>query len=1760
MKSISVKVNDSVQTIAQTKVVTKDSQPTVIKATRNANYELINDATGYAPDHIVTKRVGKDLHISFEDDAKESDLIIKDFYDYDKSALIGQAESGQYHYYVPDTGLTQDYVTELVIGDIEGQALGGQGYPAPWWIGAEEGSRFGVMPWLVGIAGLAGIAAVVSGRDDKGNDNNNNANASAQEKPLNIENIQSDTVAQGATQALNFTVTSNGQNVSQAIISVNGTELKDANNKTVLTDKDGKVNITAQLLKANGIKLGELLDFTISAEEEHYTQATATLHNPGVVKMDGGVVVTPHESATELEVTYTKPDQTISTAKFTKNTNGDGKAGAWIDNNKDDSVTIDPATGKVVIPVNTIGSNTNVTAKQTTDVGTTNNSKGVSDILSAKPVVEAIKTGDNAGNVVIKPSDDAINGSKVVVSYTDADGKSNTATIAKDKGAWTADASLPKGVSLDKDKGTVTISSDNVTDGSDVSATQTDPGREESVPASDRAKTSVPQPKINANDDGSVTVTPSDKANKVTINYTDEDGKQNTATIAKDNNGKWTSNDNKVVIGNDGSITIPADRVKDGSTATAEQTVGTKDSGKVPVVVNNQNGTTPAKPASPEINANDDGSVTVTPSDKANKVTINYTDEDGKQNTATIAKDNNGKWTSNDNKVVIGNDGSITIPADKVKDGSKVTAQQTTSVGISNPANTTAKDSIAEPEVTANNNGSVTVKPAKDATKVEISYVDEDNKEQTVTANKDNNGKWTSNNDKVVISNDGTITIPADKVKDGSDVTANQTTNNGKSGDSSATVADAPSNTLKPQTGADNITITVAGDDIVNKAEADQTTVPVVVKVAPQNGETVTGVKVTVKGKEHTATKDANGDYVAQVPSADIKTDTAKTATAKVTLSKADKTGTVTDTENYTVDIDAPTVKGTRQDDGSVTGTTDPNTAITDKAGKPITDADGKPIVSDAKGVFTIPAGKVPTDNTIGAKDPAGNVGTGNVKPADNTLKPQTGADNITITVAGDDIVNKAEADQTTVPVVVKVAPQNGETVTGVKVTVKGKEHTATKDANGDYVAQVPSADIKTDTAKTATAKVTLSKADKTGTVTDTENYTVDIDAPAKPTTPDMTAQTDTGVSNKDDNTSNNKPSFTVQTPADGETPVLMVDGNPVEAEVTKNNGTTTLTPKQSIPDGDHEVSVAVTDSAGNTSKSSELPITIDTEAPTKPKVTIGKNEDGKITDDELDANGNVTITVGLPGDAKAGDTVVINDDDKGIELTDDHIKAGKVEVKVKAPGDGIDLAAKNVFIKDKAGNRSESDSETAQREVAKPNAPTIELVKDTTRKGFPDGGKDFVTKTNGVKISSDAKDATIEYRLNGGEWKTYDGKPITLPENNKSKGVTTKIETKQTVNGKESEVHEQSITIDKKAGLSAGIEKGGDGNYYITGIAEKGSVLKFSGQNVNGKTLTVTNDDGSFRLPIGKNLTTNVARTIQVTDKAGNESSVHFTSHEYGNINTTGISGAKPAAVNAATSGKNDYILIGSGGGYGDISSSLVWANDKVNTQGGDDTIVAYSKITSVTGKVEVDMGAGNDTLRVGNNVYGNSNTSTKILMGDGDDNVVIGDTALQANPHTERGNSISGGVFDLGRGDDTMSVYAGISSGARINGGAGFDTFNFTGKGVNQDLGVMTGMEVINLTGTGGNTLNVKISDVLNNADTATTINGQSYQGLFINGNNQDKVDLGANGTPRRGDKLGGFVKDIREGTAPEGYDAYWDGSNENTYVFIQKGIEVI
>ena len=72
MNTIIVKTNDATQTIDQVQVVTKDGVPTVIKASAKVNYEFHDNAINRAPNHIITKRIKNDLHVSFEEEGEES--------------------------------------------------------------------------------------------------------------------------------------------------------------------------------------------------------------------------------------------------------------------------------------------------------------------------------------------------------------------------------------------------------------------------------------------------------------------------------------------------------------------------------------------------------------------------------------------------------------------------------------------------------------------------------------------------------------------------------------------------------------------------------------------------------------------------------------------------------------------------------------------------------------------------------------------------------------------------------------------------------------------------------------------------------------------------------------------------------------------------------------------------------------------------------------------------------------------------------------------------------------------------------------------------------------------------------------------------------------------------------------------------------------------------------------------------------------------------------------------------------------------------------------------------------------------------------------------------------------------------------------------------------------------------------------------------------------------------------------------------------
>ncbi len=210
MNTVIVKIHDAARTVEQVTLMTEDGKPTVIQAVKSVNYEFHDSAIGRAPNHIVTKRINNDLHVSFEEAGQDSDLIIKDFYDREDSALIGIAEDGEYYYYIPDTGETYDYVTQLEMGDVEGQALGGTEYimaaGIPWWIPAAAG---------LGLISL--VAGISSSKDNSSVQVNNDPVANPE-----VETTPEDTIINGNILSNDTDLDGDPLSVDSATIDIDG--------------------------------------------------------------------------------------------------------------------------------------------------------------------------------------------------------------------------------------------------------------------------------------------------------------------------------------------------------------------------------------------------------------------------------------------------------------------------------------------------------------------------------------------------------------------------------------------------------------------------------------------------------------------------------------------------------------------------------------------------------------------------------------------------------------------------------------------------------------------------------------------------------------------------------------------------------------------------------------------------------------------------------------------------------------------------------------------------------------------------------------------------------------------------------------------------------------------------------------------------------------------------------------------------------------------------------------------------------------------------------------------------------------------------------------------------------------------------------------------------------------------------------------------------------------------------------------------------
>ncbi|MFU0571060.1 hypothetical protein ACMZ7D_06300, partial [Gardnerella vaginalis] len=249
-------------------------------------------------------------------------------------------------------------------------------------------------------------------------------------------------------------------------------------------------------------------------------------------------------------------------------------------------------------------------------------------------------------------------------------------------------------------------------------------------------------PTVTPQNDGSVDVTPAAGTDTLEITYTPE-GETNpkTITVKKGNDGKWKGENTPEgvkVDENTGKVTIPANKVADGSTVTAKDKKGNGTNSDEATGKAGNNPTTPeAKPAAPTVTPQNDGSVDVTPAAGTDTLEITYTPE-GETNpkTITVKKGNDGKWKGENTPEgvkVDENTGKVTIPANKVADGSTVTAKdkkgngtnsdEATGKAGNNPTTPEAKP--AAPTVTPQNDGSVDVTPAAGTDTLEITYTPE---------------------------------------------------------------------------------------------------------------------------------------------------------------------------------------------------------------------------------------------------------------------------------------------------------------------------------------------------------------------------------------------------------------------------------------------------------------------------------------------------------------------------------------------------------------------------------------------------------------------------------------------------------------------------------------------------------------------------------------------------------------------------------------------------------------------------------------------------------------------------------------------------------------------------------------------------------------------------------------------------------------------------------------------------------------------------
>ncbi|WP_240297203.1 beta strand repeat-containing protein [Proteus mirabilis] len=1398
---------------------------------------------------------------------------------------------------------------------------------------------------------------------------------------------------------------------------------------TIPADKvtaDGNYSVTAEITDPAGNTSGQgkPTDFMVDTQIPGDTDGDGTVDTTPVVTIpeaaDGvnadelkdGVqtqVTVPGGSAAgdTLTLTITKPDGSTDTVEHTLTADevAAGKADVTI---PADKVTAD--------------GNYSVTAEITDPAGNTSGQGKPTDFAvdTVAPSAPVLKAEDD-GSVSVDLPTDANKGDTVEITFEDEKGDKHTVTLEKGDNGWTSDtpALIP-----DSNGDKATIPADNVKDNSEVTGIAKDPSGNESDPSTVTSKTDgvadAPVLTIPEVADGYANA---DELKdglqaEVTLPAGTVEGAEITLTVTRPD--KTTETVTHTVTKDEAaagkvSVDIPKDAVQNGQNSVdVSLTQGNnpaKPGNKVDFAVDGQipgdtdgDGTVDTTPvvtipeATDGVNADElkDGvqtEVTVPGGSAAgDTLTLTITKPDGSTDTV--------EHTLTADEVTAGK-ADVTIPADKVTaDGNySVTAE------ITDPAGNTsgqgkptdfAVDTVAPsaPVLKAEDDGSVSVDLPTDANKgdtVEITFEDEKGDKHTVTLEKGDNG-WTSDTPALIPDSNGDkATIPADNVKDNSEVTGIAKDPSGNESDPSTVtsktdgVADAPVLTI-PEV-ADGY---ANADELKDGLQAE-VTLPAGTVEGAEITLTVTRPDKTTETVTHTVTKD---EAAAGKVSVDIPKDAVQNGQNSVDVSltqgnnpakpgnkvdfavdgqipgDTDGDGTVDTTPVVTIPEATDGVNADELKDGVQTEVTVPGgSAAGDTLTLTITKPDGSTDtvehtltadeVTAGKADVTIPADKVTADGnysvTAEITDPAGNT-SGQGKPTDFMVDTQIPGD-----TDGDGVVD-------TTPVVTIPEATDGVNADELKDGVQTEVTVPGGSAAGD------------------TLTLTITKPDGS---TDTVEHTLTAD------------------------------------------------------EVTAGKADVTIPADKATPDGNYSVKAEITDPAGNTSgEGKATDFTVDTVAPSTPVLNA---EDNGSVSVELPGDANKGDTVEITFEDEKGDkqTVTMEKGDNGWTSSDPNLIPDSQGNNTAIPSDNVkDNSEVTAIAKDPSGNESAPATAMSKTDVL----PTVSISVDTT--SVNDNGDkisadasvsgeitevpatiedkddttglvytvalDYVAAqdvTVTITLTNDAGHASApdystlagsqhdgKIALHGDTGKvTYDGAStvtVVIPAGSKSVSF----------------IVDPTMEANQNAFNAEGMEKvvatitGTSNNATAVTDTVNNAGASATGVIYDGNPISLRNLDGDFTLKYS--LSSSVA--------------------ENGDFGyTIGVdSGKKDPKL---TTDYNDTIYVGYYQDGSETSSYSNLANSQDNGPDGTKTDGNQSITT-------VDLGAGDDLMVI----RGNMLTNTRVYAGEGND------TFTMDGMNTALRSMYAGSYLFMESGNDTVTIKrTGVTNAGQIYLGSGSDTF---------------------------------------------------------------------------------------------------------------------